>query len=90
MTSADDFERYEGMLVTFPQELTVTELFQLGRFGQVTVSSGGRLQQPTNVVAPGPRPTPSRRGTTSTGSSSTTRRRPRTPTRSSGVVAAGR
>lgn len=54
MKSADDFERYEGMLVTFPQELTVTELFQLGRFGQVTVSSGGRLQQPTNVVAPGP------------------------------------
>ena len=27
---------------------------ELGRFGQVTVSSGGRLVQPTNVVAPGP------------------------------------
>ncbi len=47
-------ERYEGMLVTFPQSLSVTEHFQLGRFGQVTLSSGGRLQQPTNLVAPGP------------------------------------
>ncbi len=41
------------MLVRFPQELFVTEHFQLGRFGQVTLSQGGRLQQPTNVVAPG-------------------------------------
>ncbi|GAB3071527.1 hypothetical protein GCM10027053_40490 [Intrasporangium mesophilum] len=52
--SSDIFlERYEGMLVSVPQEMTVTEHFQLGRFGQVVVSSGGRLQQPTNVVAPG-------------------------------------
>ena len=46
-------EQYEGMLVSVPQAMTVTEHFQLGRFGQVVVSSGGRLQQPTNVVAPG-------------------------------------
>ncbi|MBW8732689.1 MAG: Ig-like domain-containing protein, partial [Terrabacter sp.] len=46
-------ERYEGMLVTLPQDMTVTEHFQLGRFGQVTLSQGGRLEQPTNVVAPG-------------------------------------
>ena len=46
-------ERYEGMLVELPQTLDVTEHFQLGRFGQVVVSSGGRLQQPTNVAAPG-------------------------------------
>ncbi|WP_249138549.1 ExeM/NucH family extracellular endonuclease [Phycicoccus avicenniae] len=52
-SSPDEPERYEGMSVTFPQDLSVTEHFQLGRFGQVTVSSGGRLQQPTNVVAPG-------------------------------------
>ena len=32
------FERFEGMLVHLPQELTVTEHFQLGRFGQVVVS----------------------------------------------------
>ena len=53
MASAGDYEKYEGMLVTMPQTLSVTEHFQLGRFGQVVVSSGGRLQQPTNVVAPG-------------------------------------
>ena len=46
-------ERFEGMLVRLPQTLYVTEHFQLGRFGQVLLSSGGRLQQPTNVVAPG-------------------------------------
>ena len=52
--STDFFERYEGMSVTFDQTLYVTEHFQLGRFGQVTVSSGDRLYQPTNLVAPGP------------------------------------
>ncbi|MEV4262430.1 ExeM/NucH family extracellular endonuclease [Kribbella sp. NPDC049584] len=45
--SAADLEPYEGMLVRFHQTLTVTEHFQLGRFGQVVVSSGGRLRQPT-------------------------------------------
>ncbi|HET9143266.1 MAG TPA: ExeM/NucH family extracellular endonuclease [Actinophytocola sp.] len=45
--SASDLEPYEGMLVRFHQTLTVTEHFQLGRFGQVVVSSGGRLRQPT-------------------------------------------
>jgi predicted extracellular nuclease len=52
--SHDYLERYEGMLVRFPQELYVTEFFQLGRFGQIVVSSGNRLAQPTNVVDPGP------------------------------------
>jgi uncharacterized protein len=51
--SLDYLERYEGMLVRFPQTLYVTEHFQLGRFGQVVMSSGGRLQQPTNVTLPG-------------------------------------
>ncbi|MDN4474807.1 ExeM/NucH family extracellular endonuclease [Demequina sp. SYSU T00192] len=50
---ADEAERYEGMLVSFDQTLTVTELYELGRFGEVTVSSGGRLDQPTAVVEPG-------------------------------------
>lgn len=53
VNGVDFLERYEGMLVTFPQTLTVTEHFQLGRFGQVLLSSGGKLAQPTNVVAPG-------------------------------------
>lgn len=42
-----DLEPYEGMLVRFHQTLTVSEHFQLGRFGQVVVSSDGRLRQPT-------------------------------------------
>ncbi len=53
VASATALESVEGMLVTMPQTLSVTEHFQLGRFGQVVLSSGGRLQQPTNVVAPG-------------------------------------
>ncbi len=48
------FERYEGMLVRFPQELTVTETFTLGRFGEVRLSQGGRLYTPTAVTTPGP------------------------------------
>ncbi len=46
-------ESYEGMLVRLPQTLYVSEHYLLGRFGQVLLSSGGRLQQPTNVAAPG-------------------------------------
>jgi predicted extracellular nuclease len=53
VASSTTLEQYEGMLVRFPQTLTVTEHFQLGRFGQVVMSSGGRLSIPTNVVAPG-------------------------------------
>jgi predicted extracellular nuclease len=52
--STDFFERYEGMLVRMPQTLSVTEHFQLGRFGQVVVSSGGRQMTPTAVAEPGP------------------------------------
>jgi predicted extracellular nuclease len=46
-------ERLEGMLVSFPQTLSVTDTSLLGRFGQVTVSSGGRLAAPTNTATPG-------------------------------------
>jgi predicted extracellular nuclease len=48
-----DWERYEGMHVTIGQELTVTEVFTLGRFGEVALSVGGRLENPTNDVDPG-------------------------------------
>jgi hypothetical protein len=46
-------ERYEGMLVTLPQELTVTEVYNLGRYGEVMLAEGGRLFNPTNVITPG-------------------------------------
>jgi predicted extracellular nuclease len=52
-TSPTSLEAYEGMLVRIPQPMTVTEHFQLGRFGQVLLSSGGKLDNPTAVVAPG-------------------------------------
>ncbi|WP_329087196.1 ExeM/NucH family extracellular endonuclease [Actinomadura citrea] len=41
-------EQYEGVLLRFGQRLTATETYQLGRYGQVTVSAGGRLFQPTD------------------------------------------
>ncbi|MGH9137999.1 MAG: ExeM/NucH family extracellular endonuclease [Acidimicrobiales bacterium] len=47
------FEPVESVLLTFPEAMTATEHFQLGRFGEVTVSSDGRLFQPTDRVAPG-------------------------------------
>jgi predicted extracellular nuclease len=46
-------EPFEGMLVHFPQQLTVTETFNLGRFGELFLSSGGRLMTPTAVALPG-------------------------------------
>jgi predicted extracellular nuclease/methionine-rich copper-binding protein CopC len=48
-----DWERVEGMRVTLAQTLTVTEVFNLGRFGEVSLSGAGRLPNPTNVVLPG-------------------------------------
>jgi uncharacterized protein len=48
-----DLERYEGMLVEVAQYLTVTEVFTLARFGEVSLSAAGRLYIPTAVTAPG-------------------------------------
>ncbi len=49
----DDLERYEGMLVTINGPLTIGQNFFQGRFGQMTLSAGGRLQNPTNAARPG-------------------------------------
>ncbi|MBD2357324.1 ExeM/NucH family extracellular endonuclease [Tolypothrix sp. FACHB-123] len=57
VTATTDLERYEGMLVTFPQTLTVTENFNLGRFGEVLLSAAGRLFNPTNFLDPTDIPT---------------------------------
>jgi len=51
--TANAAEAYEGMLVTVPQTLYVTELYLLGRFGELTLSGNGKLDQPSAVVAPG-------------------------------------
>jgi predicted extracellular nuclease len=53
LPSSTYLERYEGMLVTLPQNLYVTEVFNLARFGEVWFSSGSRLFQPTQITTPG-------------------------------------
>ncbi len=49
---APDLEAYEGMLVRFPQTLTITEMFQLDRFNEIKLSEGGRLVQFTQTNTP--------------------------------------
>ena len=53
VTTAGDWERWEGMLADFTQTMTVTENFGLGRFGEVVLSSTGRQYQGTHTAAPG-------------------------------------
>jgi uncharacterized protein len=48
---ASVLEPLESMRVTH-SELSIVEFFQLERFGEVRLSSGGVLQNPTNVVDP--------------------------------------
>lgn len=52
VSSIGDFEAYEGMLVTFPQPLIITEFFNFDRFGE-SVLATERLFTPTAVAAPG-------------------------------------
>lgn len=56
-----DLEKFEGMLLEIAAPMTVTEHFQLGRFGEVLLASGGsnnqagtdnRLDQYTQFFAP--------------------------------------
>jgi predicted extracellular nuclease len=60
-----DWERYEGMRVRFPQTLTVTENFNLARFGELVLADE-RQVQPTNVIDPNDVPAS---GTTTSGNS---------------------
>ncbi len=53
VANVSDLERYEGMLVSFDQTLTATEVFTLGRFGEVSLSGVGRLYTPTAITTPG-------------------------------------
>ena len=46
-------ERYEGMLVVLPQELTITNLEDFSKYGELTISFDSRLPVPTNVAKPG-------------------------------------
>jgi predicted extracellular nuclease len=46
-------ERLEGMLVAPVDTLTVSEVFDLTSFGELTLSQGGLLVQPTELARPG-------------------------------------
>lgn len=50
----DELERVEGMLVHIPGPLTVGQNYFQARYGQLTLSVGGRLETPTNRFRPGP------------------------------------
>jgi hypothetical protein len=57
LAAASDMERYEGMLVTFEQDLVISEYFEYVRFGEVVAAvppnGWDRLYTPTAVVEPG-------------------------------------
>jgi predicted extracellular nuclease len=52
MSTATDFERYEGMLVIFAQDLYISEYFNFDRFGEIVLTTA-RQFQPTQVAEPG-------------------------------------
>ncbi|MEM8535695.1 MAG: ExeM/NucH family extracellular endonuclease [Chloroflexota bacterium] len=48
LDTPDDFERYESMLITIAEPLTVSDNAWLGRNGQITLSAEGRMYAPTS------------------------------------------
>jgi uncharacterized protein len=53
VTNVNDFEPFEGMLVTFPQDLVISEYFNFDRFGEIVLTSKRQLS-PTALYEPGP------------------------------------
>ncbi len=53
VAAVDDFEPFEGMSVTFPQDLVISEYFNFDRFGEIVLTSERRLT-PTAEFEPGP------------------------------------
>jgi|GEM_PF-913984 len=53
VTAVDDFEKVEGMLVTFEQPLIISEYFNFDRYGEIVLTSE-RHMTPTAFVEPGP------------------------------------
>ena len=52
VTSLEEWEKYEGMLVTLPQSLSIGEYFDFDRFNEIVLTDG-RQYQPTAVHEPG-------------------------------------
>jgi len=53
VSAIGDLERFEGMLLTFPQDLYVAEFFNYDRFGEIVLATS-RQYQGTHVAEPGP------------------------------------
>ncbi|AII53383.1 ExeM/NucH family extracellular endonuclease [Hymenobacter sp. APR13] len=64
--SSADLERFEGMRVQFPVPLTVADVYSLKQRGELILTTGGTLYQPTQFIDPNDNPAT---GTTSTGTS---------------------
>jgi predicted extracellular nuclease len=52
LTNVDDFEAFEGMYVTFPQDLVISEYFNFDRFNETVLTSERHLT-PTAEFEPG-------------------------------------
>ncbi|PKO14967.1 MAG: hypothetical protein CVU39_12900 [Chloroflexi bacterium HGW-Chloroflexi-10] len=52
LTTATDFEKYEGMLVAFPQDLVISEYFNFDRYGEIVLTTS-RYLTPTAQYEPG-------------------------------------
>ncbi len=52
VTNLDDFEPFEGMLVTFSQSLYISEYFNFDRYGEIVLTTD-RQFQPTAIYEPG-------------------------------------
>ncbi|MFA6150132.1 MAG: ExeM/NucH family extracellular endonuclease [Chitinophagaceae bacterium] len=50
LTDTNGFEKFECMLVRFSDTLTVTDNYTLGRYGEVGLSQGGVLYQPSQLA----------------------------------------
>ncbi|MCB8982366.1 MAG: ExeM/NucH family extracellular endonuclease [Ardenticatenaceae bacterium] len=51
-TNSTNLEWVEGMAVTFPDKLTVTDNYNMGRYGEVYLSSNGRQMQYAHLYTP--------------------------------------
>ncbi|HAX82108.1 MAG TPA: endonuclease [Actinobacteria bacterium] len=52
VTAQSDWEKYEGMLIAFEQDLYISEYFNFDRFGEIVITTA-RQYQPSQVFEPG-------------------------------------
>lgn len=52
LSDTSDLEKYEGMLVTFPQDLYISEFFNYDRFGEMVLTTARQFQG-THLTDPG-------------------------------------